>query len=332
MNGLISWGFVGCGDVTEVKSGPAYKKCSDFRVQAVMRRNGKLAADYAKRHGVPSYYDQAEALIQDPKVDAVYIATPPDSHLEYALQVADAGKICCIEKPMAPTYAESLQIYEAFEQRNIPLFVAYYRRSLARFEQIKKWLEENRIGAVRSLEWTYQRPPSTQDLSREYNWRTDAAIARGGYFDDLACHGLDLIIWLLGDVAMVKGIASRQAARYTAFDAISSVWQHKNGVHGTGCWNFNAYQRRDEVVITGTKGEIRFGVFGDEEIVLLSQSGTERKYLPNPPHIQQFHVEYMARHLKGQSLHPSTGKSALHTAKVMEAMLDGSFVFDMNEG
>ena len=94
------------------------------------------------------YYTDADALIDDAEIDAVYIATPPDSHLFYALKVASAGKACCIEKPLAPNYEESKKIALAFKKNNIPLFVAYYRRSLPRFTKIREWLLNHAIGDV----------------------------------------------------------------------------------------------------------------------------------------------------------------------------------------
>src|SRR5690606_38499207 len=106
-----------------------YQQTKDFQLIAVMCRDKEKAEDYAKRHGVSKFYSKAEDLIMDPEVDAVYIATPPDTHKYYALAVAEAGKPCCVEKPMAPSYAESLEIYNIFKEKQLPLFIAYYRRS-----------------------------------------------------------------------------------------------------------------------------------------------------------------------------------------------------------
>ncbi len=114
---ILRWGILGCGNVTEVKSGPAYQKTDGFKVIAVMRRDAAQCEDYAKRHGIPKFYSDADLLINDPEIDAIYIATPPDSHKYYALKIAQAGKICCIEKPMAPSYEESLEIYNAFKEK-----------------------------------------------------------------------------------------------------------------------------------------------------------------------------------------------------------------------
>ena len=103
---LLRWGIIGCGDVTELKSGPAYQKVIGFELTAVMRRNAAAAADYASRHGVPKYYSDADALINDPEIDCIYIATPPDSHKAIGLRVAASGKPCCIEKPLASNYLD----------------------------------------------------------------------------------------------------------------------------------------------------------------------------------------------------------------------------------
>lgn len=125
----VRWGIIGCGDVTEVKSGPAFQKAERSELVAVMRRNGALAADYAKRHGVPKWYDDAEQLIHDPDVDAVYIATPPHAHKDYTLKVAAAGKPVYVEKPMALNAQECREMVEACRSAGVPLFVAYYRRA-----------------------------------------------------------------------------------------------------------------------------------------------------------------------------------------------------------
>lgn len=88
----VRWGIIGCGAVTEVKSGPAFAKVPGSALVAVMRRDAGKARDYAQRHNVPRWYDDAEKLIADPDVDAVYIATPPSSHREYALKAIAADK------------------------------------------------------------------------------------------------------------------------------------------------------------------------------------------------------------------------------------------------
>lgn len=317
----IRWGIIGCGDVTERKSGPAYQKTNGFEIVAVMRRDAQKSEDYAKRHGIPKFYSDADSLINDPDIDAVYIATPPDSHNYYAQKVAQSGKICCIEKPMAPSYEESLSIFNAFNDKKIPLFIAYYRRSLPRFDQIKKWLDTDEIGAVRHINWELNKPPSEIDLSGKYNWRTDKNVAKGGYFDDLASHGLDFFVYLLGQMKEVAGFSSNQQGLYTAKDAITACWIHESGVTGTGNWNFGCDSRVDSVTIYGSKGKIEFSIFEEAPIRLNNQNGVTELFIEHPENVQLYHVENIREHLLGTKNHPSTGESGLHTSWIMEAII-----------
>ncbi|WP_116127693.1 Gfo/Idh/MocA family protein [Lewinella sp. IMCC34183] len=319
----LRWGIIGCGDVTEVKSGPPYQFTEGFELTAVMRRDQEKLRDYADRHGVPKTYTDASALVNDPDIDAVYIATPPDTHREYALLVVAAGKPCCVEKPLAPSYAESRAIVEAFERRGVPLFVAYYRRSLPRFEQVLGWLAEKCIGEVRHVNWLLSNPPSAVDRSGAHNWRTDPNVAPGGYFDDLASHGLDLFTHYFGEVAEAHGTAGNQQGLYGAPDAVTACWRHVNGITGAGSWNFGSAHRTDRVEILGSRGRIRFAVFDNQPIVLETPDRQEELFIEHPRHVQQQHVERMARHLLTDGYtHPSTGRTGAHTSWVMDRILN----------
>lgn len=318
---VIRWGIIGCGNVTEKKSGPAYQKTAGFEIVAVMRRDAEKAADYAKRHGIQKHYSDADALINDPEIDAVYIATPPDSHKFYGLKVAESGKICCIEKPLAPNYEDSKAIYEAFEAKNIPLFSAYYRRTLPRFKQIKKWLDANSIGQIRHINWHLSKPASEQDLSGLYNWRTDAAVAKGGYFDDLASHGLDLFNYLLGDIKEVSGISLNQQNLYSAKDALVACWLHEDGITGTGSWNFGCATREDMVIIYGSLGTISFSIFDESPVILSNENGILPLMIEHPENVQLHHVEAIKEQLLGSRIHPSNGRTATHTSWVMDRIM-----------
>tara|TARA_R110002051_G_scaffold145817_1_gene218770 strand:- start:23880 stop:24848 length:969 start_codon:yes stop_codon:yes gene_type:complete len=321
MSTLIRWGIIGCGAVTEVKSGPPYQQTPGFNLTAVMRRDLNKAKDFAERHGVPKFYSDAESLINDKAIDAVYIATPPDTHKLYGLLVAEAGKPCCIEKPLAPSYKDGLAIVASFKEKNIPLFVAYYRRSLPRFLQIEKWLKSNEIGNVRHINWSFSKPANDVDLNGEYNWRTDTKVAPGGYFDDLASHGLDLFSYLLGDFKTVFGLSTNQQGLYTAKDAITSCWVHENGITGQGSWNFGSFRREDTVEILGSEGKIIFSVFEESDVVLENKNGKQKLFIENPKHVQQYHVENLKTDLVDGKKHPSTGETALHTSWVMSEIL-----------
>lgn len=316
----VRWGMIGCGDVAERKSGPAFYKAPGSALVAVMGRRAEQVEDYATRHGIARHYTDADALINDPEVDAVYIATPPDSHHAYALKVAAAGKHCCVEKPMSLNATQSRAMQQAFETAGLHLFVSYYRRSLPRFLQVRDWLQQGRIGEVRQLNWTFTRPPSAADRERLDNWRTDPSIAGAGYFADMASHGLDLFQFLLGDITEVKGLAGQQAGLYETEDAVSGIWRFANGALGMGCWNFVAGHHEDRVEIIGSEGTIRFAVFAEQSLRLEGNEQLE-VFIENPPHIQWFHVLGMNAHIRGEARHPALASEALKTDWVMDSIL-----------
>ena len=209
----IRWGIIGCGNVTEVKSGPGFQKAANSALVAVMRRNAALAEDYARRHGVPKWYADAQALIADPEVDAVYVATPPASHMEYALACARAGKPVYVEKPMARTLAECEAMIDACRSAGVPLFVAYYRRTLPRFLKIKELVESGAIGDVRLVTVTLHQKPAPDDVDPvKRPWRVLPEIAGGGKFLDLASHTLDFLDYTLGPIVAGQG-SGRQPGR-----------------------------------------------------------------------------------------------------------------------
>lgn len=315
--GVIRWGIIGVGDVTEVKSGPGFQQARDSELVAVMRRTGHLAEDYARRHNVPRWYDNGQALIEDPEVDAVYIATPPDSHKHYTLMAAAAGKPVYVEKPMAMDHGECREMVDACRAAGVPLFVAYYRRALPRFLKVKALLEAGAIGEVRSVQMTIHKPYDGTDPG----WRVVPAVAGGGIFVDLASHMLDLLDYLLGPVRMARGFAVNQGGHYAAEDNVAASLMFDSGVVGVGNWCFTAFEDRDRMEITGTKGRIAFATFAEAPVELVTSAGTETFEIAHPPHVQQPLIQTVVDALNGQGECPSTGESAARASWVMDRVL-----------
>jgi predicted dehydrogenase len=318
----IRWGIIGCGNVTEVKSGPGFQKAANSALVAVMRRDAALAEDYARRHGVPRWYADAQALIADPDVDAVYVATPPASHMEYALACARAGKPVYVEKPMARTLAECEAMIAASHAAGVPLFVAYYRRALPRFLKIKELVESGALGDLRLVTVTlHQRPaPDDADPARR-PWRVTPEIAGGGKFLDLASHTLDFLDFLLGPIVQVRGMAGNQAGLYLTEDIVTATWRFASGVQGTGAWCFTAHSDLDVTEIIGSRGKLAFSTFGVEPISLTTADGVSHFAIENPVHIQQPMIQTVVDELNGSGRCPSTGVTAAATTWVMDEAL-----------
>jgi predicted dehydrogenase len=318
----IHWGIIGCGNVTEVKSGPGFQKANNSQLVAVMRRNGALAKDYAGRHGVRKWYDDASALIADTEVDAVYIATPPASHKEYTLAVARAGKPVYVEKPMALNYAECVEMIEACRSAGVKLFVAYYRRALPRFLKVKELVESGVIGQVRSVAVSLYTPPAPDELDPSHlPWRVLPEISGGGRFVDMASHTLDFLDYVFGPIQLVKGLAANQAHLYPAEDIVSAAFRFESGVQGSGMWCFSSFHNQDTAEVVGSQGRVAFSSFGTDPVVLTTREGVTEFPIPNPPHIQQPFIQQVVDELNGVGASPSTGVTGARTTWVMDEML-----------
>jgi predicted dehydrogenase len=317
---MVRWGIIGCGDVTEFKSGPGFQKAKNSTLVAVMRRNGELAKDYAQRHNVPKWYDDAEALISDPEVDAVYIATPPSFHKEYTLRAAQAGKPVYVEKPMALNSEECQTMIEACKKAGVPLFVAYYRRALERFLKIKELIDSGTIGDVRFVNILFFQPNSIGP-EKELPWRVHPEISGGGLFVDFASHMLDFLDYIFGPITSVQGLASNQLSLYPAEDIVSGAFRFQSGVQGIGTWCFSSFRKNDDTEIIGSKGKISFSTFDAQPIKLTTLNGEIEYAVAYPQHIQQPLIQHVVDDLIGIGHCPSTGETALRTTWVMDQLL-----------
>ena len=316
MSNVIRWGIIGCGSVCEVKSGPAFQKCQNSALVAVMRRDGAEARDFAHRHGVARWCDDADRLIHDDEVDAVYVATPPGAHEHYAVRVASAGKPCYVEKPMARSHAECARMIDAFRATGKPLFVAYYRRALPRFLRAKEVIDCGRIGRVTGCTYRHTRLHWPNPAPE---WRLNPQQSGGGLLLDLGSHTLDILDWLLGEFVEFGGSASNFSSGVVE-DAVTLHFKTSRGVVGAASWNFAGATKEDLITIDGTEGRMMLSTFGDD-LRIETGSGAEELSIPNPPHVQQPLVQTIVDELLGRGTCPSTGETAARTSRVMDAAL-----------
>lgn len=315
---MTRWGIIGCGDVTEVKSGPGFQQADGSALVAVMRRDLAKAEDYARRHHVPRAYARAEALIDDPEVDAVYIATPPSSHCELTLAVAAAGKPCLVEKPMAMNHGECLRMIDACAARGVPLWVAYYRRALPRFLLVRDLLAARAIGQVTSVHVAVTKPLAGSERS---GWRFDPAVAGAGLLFDLGSHCVDLLDFFLGPITGVAGFPIHTGGAYAAEDVTAAAFWFDSQIVGTGIWNFNAASTSDSMTLTGSDGVLETPIFSDTDVILTR--GSERQVHPvrYPPHVHQPLIQTIVDELAGKGRCPSTGESGARASWVLDRCL-----------
>ncbi len=322
---ILKWGFIGCGEVTEKKSGPAFSEVPGSMVEAVMSRSEKNARRYAEQHGINKWYTDAQELIDDLDVNAIYIATPPSSHATFAIMAMKAGKPVYVEKPLAANYEDCARVNRVSEETGVPCFVAYYRRYLPYFQKVKQLVQDGTIGTIVNVQIRFAVPPRDLDYSHPENlpWRLQPDIAGGGYFYDLAPHQLDLLQDMFGVIVEADGICANRANLYKVEDSVSACFRFESGLPGSGSWCFVAHEsaKEDRISVIGDKGQVSFSVFNYEPIRLHTLEGTQSITVPNPPYVQYPLIKSVIEHLQGISVCSCTSVSATPVNWVMDRIL-----------
>ena len=321
---LISWGFIGCGEVTELKSGPAFNEIEGSHIEAVMSRTERRARSYAERHGVKKWYTDAQRLIDDPDVNAIYVATPPSSHATFAIMAMRAGKPVYVEKPLASSYEDCARVNRVSVETGVPCYVAYYRRYLPYFQRVKQLIDEGRIGNVTNVQVRFSVPPREADYNRDdLPWRVRPEIAGGGYFYDLAPHQLDLLQEFFGVIVKAHGYCTNRAHLYDAEDTVSACFRFENGLVGSGSWCFVGHQSatEDHIEVVGDKGMISFSVFDYKPIELVTSEGRESIVAENPPYVQLPLIRSVIEDLQGFGVCTCNSVSATPVNWVLDRVL-----------
>ncbi len=314
----IRFGIIGCGSVTELKSGPAFQKAPGSSLEMVMRRDPDKLKSYALRHGVPRYSVDYLDLLRDPGIDAVYVATPPDTHAFYTMEAARHGKAVYVEKPMARTAAECRMMTEACREAGVPLYVAYYRRGQPKFLKAKELLDSGVIGQVRSFSYLYACPAPEPDPERP--WLLTREKAGGGLLYDIGSHMLDIILFLLGEPLEVVGRSANLGKKHGTDDVSSAMLRFVSGVQGTVQLSFNAGENIDRLWVSGSAGSLTLPVMSNDAIVLLRDGETSEIRFEPLRHVQQPFIEMVVRSLLGLERLDATGRGGLLTQEVMEAV------------
>lgn len=316
----VIFGIIGCGNVTEKKSGPAFRKLPHTSLKWVMRRNEEKLRDYAERHGVEFFTTDYLEILRDEEVDAVYIATPPHMHKFYTQEAAKYKKDVYVEKPMALTVEECREMIEACRKEGVRLFTAYYRRGQEKFLKIREILRSTDLGEIRSFSYTYTCPlPEVKERS---TWHYDKAFSGGGKLYDIGSHMIDLMIFLFGEVDEAMGISANQSKALPVEDVTSGILIFKSGVQGTVQLSFNGAYHEDLMTVTGNKGSLKFSIMNNKALVILKEGREEKIEFVELEHVQLPLISKVAKVILGQEEMESQGYYGLRTQEILETFRD----------
>lgn len=320
---LLRWGILGCGDVAEHKGGPPLYTVEGSELIGVMRRDREKAEAFATKHGAKRAYHTVDALLADPEINAIYVATLPYLHCEHTIAAARAGKHVLCEKPMALNVDECQQMIDACHEHNVTLMIAYYRPFYPNVVKMKELIAEGAIGKVvlARVNHTAFYDPSRHEWGA---WRTDPKISGGGVLMDLGSHRIDLLMHLLGDIKSACGYAETVQFPHPVDDSAVFTLRFESGPHAVANINWSVGVSVDEIEIYGTKGSLRCSPLNSGNLVL--HTGGEEQPMNQPPlaytHIGL--VEDFVNHLKTGAPISCPGEVGLKTNAIIAEIYNGS--------
>lgn len=248
----VRWGVIGAGGIADRRTIPGMMLCENAELVAVMEINMELAEKCRAKWGCKKAYDNEAALLADPEVDAVYIASPVFLHARQAMAAADAGKHILIEKPLAMTAEEGQKVVEHCKEKGVLIAVGLMMRFGAYVQAMKKAVAEGKIGKPVSgyAQFTSWYPDIPGD------WRQSKKNGGGGAMMDMGVHCIDLLQYILD--TKVKDVAAFQdtiSFHYEVEDSSTVLMRMENGAQCVVQSNFN---------IADDAAKWRVEIFGEE--------------------------------------------------------------------
>ena len=319
----LKWGLVGYGDLAEKRVASALQSASGSELSGVWGRSPQRTQDFAARHGIASAFDSLEDLVRS-DVDAVYVCTPPESHLEYSLAALNAGKHLLVEKPMASSVEDCSLIIEAAQANQVTLGVAYYRRGYPKMQKIKELIDGGVLGIptwvnIAAHSWF---APNADDPK---HWRVEKAqSAGGGAVADIGVHRFDLLDYWLGPSKVLFSDAQRlvhKDAHYEVEDGLSAVLQLKNGapVHIYFSWNSKTWLDRFEIV--GSEGKIITDPLDGPSLVVVRGREREELQIEPPANAHVPCVENFVKAVENNTKPLCDGEAGMRANQLLQSVL-----------
>jgi predicted dehydrogenase len=275
------WGIIGCGDVVWKRVAAAIQNDGQSELVALCRRDPQKLAAFCDQFGVDRSSTQADALINAPDIDALYIATPVHLHRPQTIAAARAGKHVLVEKPMALCTAECDEMIAACREADVRLGVAYYRPFYPVVRRISELVANGTIGSVLSVSAVTSTPCAMRPGDDGY-WRVIPGEGGGGALMDVGSHRLELFLRMFGPIIGVKAFCGTVAVDYESENVASLILQFESGIQGTLQCFFGTDTDQDEFAVLGTRGRLTSRLLNDGRLLIEQNAATSVEQ--HPPH------------------------------------------------
>jgi len=278
----LSWGLVGCGDISRKRVAPALRDLPNCDFTAVNRARYELAESFAREYGARKWYRTLDELLADEEIEAVYVATPVHLHCEQTVAAAEAGRHVLCEKPMGMSVQECDRMIAACRANGVKLGVAYYRRFYPVIERIKEIIASGEVGVpvfaqINAFEYFDPEPGSDR------YWFVKKETAGGGPMFDFGCHRIEVLLNIFGPVEYTRGFVDTLVFEREVEDTATAFFRFRGGTNAVLTVTHASFEPQDTLDIFCTEGSIRVPILNEGAVTVKTKAGERvEKHPPRP--------------------------------------------------
>lgn len=248
----LKWGVLGAGSVAQRRAMPAIHKAASAELHALFSRDDARAKQLATEHNATTAYSNIDDLLSDTELDAIYVSTPVNLHCEQVIAAAERGLHVLCDKPMALNPNECERMIAACKANGVHLQVCFLFRFHSCFQQIRTWVDENRLGQI-----VHGRMPFLKKyLLTADEWRAQPDKGGGGCMMDLGPHSIDMLRYLIGEVTEVTAFCNSPIYNYQVEETGGILMRFQNGAQGFTDLSFSVAQCDIVLELYGTEGTV----------------------------------------------------------------------------
>ena len=293
----VRWGVIAAGGIADRRTIPGMMLADNAELIAVMEINMELAEKIRAKYNAKRAYDNVDALLADPEIDAVYIASPVNYHKDQAIAAARAKKHILIEKPICMTVEDGEEVLRICKEEGVKIATGLMMRYHAYHQVMKQFVDEGKLGQLTSIrgQFTCWYP----DIPGA--WRQIKSESGGGALVDLGVHAIDLIQYIAGSKAkVVAGMSDTKVFNYEVDDQASTLMELENGAYAYVDVNFNIpdaaaicrlefYGTRGSMRAEGTLSQVEGGTL---TVLLSDEAGYDAQQNRNDVEPVEVNVEF----------------------------------------
>lgn len=272
----IKFGIVGCG-VIAPHHAESIISSKNGKLTAVCDIIEEKAADLAEKYNIDNYYTDYKKMIDEADIDAVCVCTPSGNHGEIAVYAANAKKHLLVEKPIEITKEKINEIIKVVNENNVKMNSVFQIRTEPEFITAKKAIDEGKFGDI-ILADAYLKTYRSQEYYDSAGWRGTWEMDGGGALMNQGIHGVDILLWLVGDVESVFARIGALARDIAVEDTAVATVKFKNGAFGVIEATTSVYPGQPKIFeIHGKKGSV---IIGKDGIEVWEVEGDEKEEIP----------------------------------------------------